>query len=112
MLESPKCVKCGICKSVCPVYKELLDERFSPRGIHTIEDENITDKAFYFCTLCKACEKVCPAKVKMEFSAARAKISKKMQTTANKEMIKHVKEVGNPFGKLEKGEQPKKLYCC
>ena len=28
------------------------------------------------------------------------------------EMMKNVKEFGNPFGKVKEGEIPDKLYCC
>jgi hypothetical protein len=35
-----------------------------------------------------------------------------LQTDTNKEMIENIRKFGNPFGKLEEGKIPKKLYCC
>lgn len=112
MLDEKKCTKCGMCREVCPVYKVMLDERYSPRGKNLIKEAQMPDKTFYYCTLCLACEKSCPIGVKMETAEVRAELARRMQTTANKEMIKNVREFGNPFGKLEKGQKPDKLYCC
>ena len=27
-----KCTKCGLCKELCPVFKALREEQYSPRG--------------------------------------------------------------------------------
>jgi hypothetical protein len=35
-----------------------------------------------------------------------------LQTKENQEMIEKIRKFGNPFGKLEEGKIPKKLYCC
>lgn len=108
-----KCVKCGMCKALCPVFKIIREEAISPRGKAMILQEEIYDKIIYECTLCKACEKKCPLKLKLceAFKKARKVLAEEgKETEENKEMIKNIKEFGNPFGK-EAGKE-KKLYCC
>jgi len=108
-----KCVKCGLCKALCPVFRVMHEEILSPRGKAMILQENIYDKIIYDCTLCKACEIKCPLNLKLcdAFRKARLILAEKGKTTKeNKEMIKNIKDYGNPFGK-EAGKS-KKLYCC
>ena len=68
LIESLKCVKCGSCLSVCPVYKELCEESSSPRGRAALSEEigkeniELTPKLveiFTKCLGCGACEEVC-----------------------------------------------------
>lgn len=66
------CIRCGLCLSVCPSYRETLNETDSPRGRVALaraaaEDglepsENFADK-FYRCLLCASCENICPSGV-------------------------------------------------
>ena len=107
-----ECIKCGMCKSLCPVFKIVREEVISPRGKVLILEKEIYDKIMYECSLCKACEETCPVDIKLceAFKKARkvlVEIGK--ETASNKEMMKNIKEAGNPFGKnIDK----KKLYCC
>jgi len=68
-----KCIRCGLCMSVCPVYQVSLNESDVARGKMALlewedEDANIK-KASRFkesisrCLLCGACAEVCPNKV-------------------------------------------------
>ncbi len=66
--EARKCVKCGSCLSVCPVYKELCEESYSPRGRAALAEElgqerqDLTSKLieiFTKCIGCASCEAVC-----------------------------------------------------
>jgi glycolate oxidase iron-sulfur subunit len=66
--EALKCVKCGACLAVCPIYKELLTEQNSPRGRSALGEEvgskdlELTQKLvdiFTKCLTCGACEAVC-----------------------------------------------------
>lgn len=68
------CSRCGTCMSVCPVYKNTLDEGFAPRGklslIEAVANKKIqlSDKIsnkIYTCTLCNYCTKECPSGVKI-----------------------------------------------
>ncbi|MDH3352888.1 MAG: (Fe-S)-binding protein [Nanoarchaeota archaeon] len=107
------CTRCGMCKSLCPIFKVLKEERVSPRGKGVILSEKITDKVLFECTLCKACEQRCPLGIKIcdairkgrEAMALRGKGLK-----SNEEMIKNIRKYRNPFGKGEINKE--KLYCC
>jgi heterodisulfide reductase subunit D len=66
------CIRCGLCLSVCPSYRETLNETDSPRGRVALvraatEDGlqpggNYADK-FFRCLLCASCENICPSGV-------------------------------------------------
>lgn len=107
-----KCVKCGMCKSICPVFGVIREESIGPRGKVMLLEKEIYDKVMYECALCKACEQKCPLDLKLcdAFKEARKILVKeKKETPENKEMIKNIRDSGNPFGKqVKKG----KFYCC
>lgn len=108
-----KCVRCGMCKSLCPVFKIIREEAVSPRGKAILLQDNIYDKIIYECTLCKACEQTCPLGLKLcsAFKKARkVMVEEGRETKENKEMIENVREHGNPFGK--QAGKSKKMYCC
>lgn len=69
------CVRCGSCRTLCPVYDELEDETISPRGkvalgewlaSHRLSGRRATARTFSTCLLCLACEANCPNSVKTE----------------------------------------------
>ena len=70
-----KCIRCGKCLSVCPVYRETRIETLSPRGkvaLYRAVDEDglevgevYADK-FYTCLMCEACREVCPSGVELD----------------------------------------------
>lgn len=111
--ETERCVKCGLCKGMCPVFKIMKEEYYSPRGKAILLSEDIIDKIVFQCNLCKSCEENCPLGLHIADSVAKAReilVLKGKGLEENKEMIKNIRETGNPFGKNpdEKG----KLYCC
>jgi fumarate reductase (CoM/CoB) subunit B len=111
--EVEKCVKCGLCKSLCPVFKSLREEIISPRGKAVLFNKKIITDIVYQCTLCKSCEVKCPLGIKMWKATrnAREVLAKQgKDTKTNKEMISNMKKYGNPFGKLD--DEIKNLYCC
>jgi Fe-S oxidoreductase len=112
--EIDVCSLCGFCKYNCPVFRATKRETLSPRGRAILSKKKILDRDVIFkCSLCKACEKSCPAKIDFHFSKMRTRlIEQGKDTEANKKMIENVRKYGNPFGKLEKGKIPDKLYCC
>ena len=110
------CVLCGMCRSRCPVFKALLTESVSPRGMAIYIEKNLVDKVFWEkCTQCRACDKVCPmdAQLSRKIREKRASLIKQgVETEANKKMMINVRKYGNPFGKMDEGKPPKELYCC
>ncbi len=80
------CVKCGKCRSVCPVFDEVREEGASPRGKtalvqalsgHMLAPSRRTKKFLSECLLCTACTEVCPNGVHTDLLilAAREQLS-------------------------------------
>jgi len=74
--EAIHCVRCGLCLSVCPGYRESLIETDSPRarvalvralkeGLLEAPTDGYSD-AFFRCLLCGACTFVCPSGVAVD----------------------------------------------
>ncbi len=108
-----KCIKCGMCKSLCPVFKILKEEEISPRGHSILLTNKILQESIFKCNLCKACERKCPVNLKIcdaILKAREALALKEKNIKTNEEMIENVRKTGNPFG----GKKPEgdKLYCC
>jgi heterodisulfide reductase subunit D len=74
--EARHCVRCGLCLSVCPGYRESLNETDSPRArvalVRALKEgllETPTDAyaaVFFRCLLCGACTFVCPSGVAVD----------------------------------------------
>jgi len=108
------CVKCGMCKSLCPVFKILREESVSPRGKAIILSEKTLDKIVFQCNLCKACEEKCPLELKIcdaILKAREALVLNGKELKENSEMIKNIRKNGNPFGENDTKDDGK-LYCC
>ena len=114
--ESPEmlyCINCGACNNLCPAYRQVLGffgARYpGPKGIVYAALEG-QGKQNYLCNVCSNCEFSCPAGISLPEYIRKARGKLKMETDS--EMIKKIREFGNPFGKVEKGKIPDKLYCC
>ena len=80
--DADLCVACGLCLPVCPTYRLSRDENESPRGRLSLirglasgqlePGQQLADH-LHRCTLCLACESVCPAKVGFEEQMSRAR---------------------------------------
>jgi len=108
------CIKCGMCKSLCPVFKILKQEEISPRGHSILLNEKKLNELVFQCTLCKACEEKCPLNLKICDAMKKARevlVLQGKELKTNKEMIKNIRETGSPFEKTGKTD-PDKLYCC
>ena len=107
------CVRCGMCKALCPVFKVLKEEGVSARGKGIVLSDKVMDKILFECTLCRACENECPLGIKVcdaVLKGREAMVLSGKGLKGNEEMMKNVRKSGNPFGK---GDVEKdKLYCC
>lgn len=96
--EVIRCIRCGACQNVCPVFKELQAEATVARGrvmliravIHKDLDlsEGFIDK-MSLCLMCKACVANCPSGVKVDklVEAARKEIVEKKGLSSLKKII-------------------------
>lgn len=80
--EADLCVACGLCLPVCPSYRLTRSENESPRGrlslIRGLASGQLTADTLlsdhlHRCTLCLACETVCPAGVGFAAQMGRAR---------------------------------------
>jgi fumarate reductase (CoM/CoB) subunit B len=109
-----ECIKCGMCKSICPTFKALREERLSARGQGILLSEKTLNKVFFECNLCKGCEQKCPVDLKIcdaILKGRQAMVLKGKELKSNKEMIENIRKTGNPFGNNDP-KDPDKLYCC
>lgn len=92
-----KCVRCGKCRSVCPVFAEIGQEPVAPRGhvfmVQMLRDGKVTaDKKVYdhlsMCLMCENCSVNCPSGINIHElnAAARAYIYDQHPSTS-KELI-------------------------
>ncbi len=67
------CIRCGLCLSVCPTYREYLKETASPRGRVALARKGLEGKLelspnlieqMYGCFACMACNDLCPVGIK------------------------------------------------
>ena len=86
--EFEQCIKCGLCLATCPVCKELLLEKYTPRGkiqlarYYSRGDLELSDHywdIFAKCLLCGACSVTCPSGVDLKkvFVSMREQIAQK-----------------------------------
>jgi len=86
--ELRKCMKCGNCQAVCPIYKETRQEVGVARGKISllefllsgeIEMTKGLSERFTICTTCMACNNNCPCGVRFDkiILAARAEAVRK-----------------------------------
>jgi glycolate oxidase iron-sulfur subunit len=70
--EISRCVRCGVCRAVCPSFQPDREESLSPRGrialINAVLDKRLSLSGIFTdrlatCTSCLACETACPSNV-------------------------------------------------
>ncbi|MGR6835817.1 (Fe-S)-binding protein [Syntrophomonas erecta] len=92
-----KCVRCGKCRSVCPVFEEIRNETAAPRGqvfmVQMLRDgkvkpENKVNERLTNCLLCETCSANCPSGIDVHElnAAARAYIYEQNPSTT-KELV-------------------------
>jgi len=95
-----KCIKCGMCKELCPVLKVIKEEQYSPRGHAILISEDIFDKIVFDCTLCKACEIKCPKNMEICEAIKKARQVLNLKNKENpeaKKLLKKVLDGKNPY---------------
>lgn len=103
--ETIKCMKCGNCQAVCPLYKETKAEGTVARGKVKLTEAVLENKLpyshklakiFEMCLQCKACAAICPCGVEPDkiVLAARAKLVQERGLPTVKKMI--FKVLSNP----------------
>jgi len=96
--EIIKCMSCGNCQAVCPIYKETLEETGVARGKIQLAKALIEGKLEYtqkmadllsLCLTCRACGASCPCGVQPEkiILATRVAMAKKKGLPALKRRI-------------------------
>src|SRR5574344_146165 len=63
--EINKCSKCGLCKSICPIYKITKNDFDTARGKFILLKENkfAPQKILDFCLKCNKCKEYCPSNI-------------------------------------------------
>ena len=96
--EVHNCIKCGICLTPCPVYKQSLVEVSSPRGkvqlIRNIMEgkldlsENFV-RILFTCLLCETCTVNCPSGLKVDqlMKAMRVEVIEKFGLPGKKKFL-------------------------
>jgi iron-sulfur cluster protein len=118
------CINCGACLNFCPTFHQIFTRYGSKdfsgaKGVLSSFFRNnpkeVLSNGAFFCTTCKTCKENCPLDIDLSELIKKLRIElvkKGIEPESNKVMIDNVKKYGNPFGKLEKGKTPDKLYCC
>jgi glycolate oxidase iron-sulfur subunit len=102
-----RCINCGLCKSLCPVFQVIREESYSPRGKSILLNNNDYEKLVYSCTLCKACELKCPMKIKLCTAFIKARkvlVEQKKENSGAKAVMKNLNKTKNIYGIEEKNE--------
>jgi heterodisulfide reductase subunit D len=116
--EFDQCIKCGLCLASCPVCKELLLEKYSPRGkiqlarYYSQGDLDLSDhyrEIFAKCLLCGACSVTCPSGVDLRKVFVRMReqiVNKKGLHSTMERVVQSLSENRNisDLDNLERGE--------
>ncbi len=103
-----KCLRCGLCTIVCPVYLVEADEYKAPRGRNLLANQLSRKKdfnkelaeKFYACTMCMNCKVSCPAGVRIAeiIESVRERLVKEGYLPEIFEpFLKKIAQYGNPF---------------
>ncbi len=72
--EAIRCVNCGMCKAICPLFLASREDLYSARGIvfyaylYSIGKREVLQKLLELvrmCIMCRCCEVRCPPRIKI-----------------------------------------------
>ncbi|OYT65704.1 hypothetical protein B6U74_02785 [Candidatus Bathyarchaeota archaeon ex4484_205] len=120
--EILKCIGCGVCLYVCPVYRILLSEFGGElpgfRGlIHTYlsgDLQKLVDSGLFKCTGCNLCQEMCPVSISLKdiFWFLRSiSFENGYLDEVGRDLIEKINRFGNAVGEVKRGERPT-LHCC
>ncbi|MDM7934600.1 MAG: (Fe-S)-binding protein [Methanothrix sp.] len=107
--EIYRCVRCGACRSACPVFREVGWESASTRGrlllARGLEDGLAADRdvldSLSTCTTCGICRDCCPAGIdppRLIEDARRRLVSQGLMTSRQRALAMGIYRTGNTFG--------------
>ncbi len=111
-----RCINCGLCTIVCPIFPELGFELGGVRGVLLQKAQKSKEELFqqaFRCTLCGLCSKLCPACIELDKLMLKLReelVELGFQTEANKKMLENLERFGNTVGEEVKGNEA--FYCC
>ncbi len=92
-----KCIKCGLCKSVCPTYPYIMEESGYARGRLTLAEmvikgempinREIAEK-WDQCAMCRRCEWICPNDV--EYKKILVQVRELQEKSIGKDYLKEL----------------------
>lgn len=92
-----KCVRCGKCRSVCPVFAEIRNETVAPRGhvfmVQMLRDGKVEPQPAVYeklanCLMCETCSVNCPSGIDVhELNAAARSYIYNENSSMGKELI-------------------------
>ena len=112
------CIRCGLCLSVCPTYREHLNETASPRGRVALARKGLEGQLelspnlieqMYGCFACMACNDACPVGIQpAELTLAMRYVQEQRQPASWKKTL-FENLIPHP-GRMELATLPLRLY--
>lgn len=104
-----RCMRCGFCRAVCPVFEETTLESGVARGkiqiLKAVLDGSLEPREpaverMFQCTTCRNCFQECPAGVETDvlLEKAREEFGDLIGVEAYSRIEENIKEKGNPYG--------------
>ena len=116
--EYLNCIRCGLCLSVCPTYREYLSETASPRGRVALTRKGLEGELelspnlieqMYGCFACMACNEICPVGIHpADLAIGMRGVQEQLQPHLWKEIL-FGSLVSKP-GRMELSTLPLRLY--